>query len=48
MQSMGNRNLLVLHLGDFTTALHPAAKVWVVPTGYRATITIAPKGAVNA
>lgn len=41
MQSMGDKRLLVLQLGDFSTALHPAAKVWVIPDGYRATVNIA-------
>lgn len=35
--------LLVLYLGDFPVALHPAAAVMVVPDGYKTTITIAPK-----
>lgn len=35
--------LLVLHVGDFAVALHPAATVMVVPENFRATITIAPK-----
>lgn len=34
--------LLVLRLGDFDAALHPATAVMVVPEGYRTTITIAP------
>lgn len=34
--------LLVLQLGQFTVALHPAAAVMVVPEGYKATITIGP------
>lgn len=34
--------LLVLRLGDFDAALHPATAVMIVPDGYRATITIAP------
>jgi hypothetical protein len=34
---------LVLHLGDFSTALHPAQVVMVIPDGYKATITVAPK-----
>lgn len=43
MQSMGDKRLLVLQLGDFSTALHPAAKVWVVPEGYKATVVIESK-----
>lgn len=35
--------LLVLHLGDFAVALHPAATVIVVPENFQATIVIAPK-----
>lgn len=33
--------LLVLQLGDFSVALHPAAAVMVVPDDYKTTITIA-------
>ncbi|MBY6388893.1 hypothetical protein HG717_34050 [Rhodococcus erythropolis] len=36
--------LLVLRLGEFSVALHPAAAVMVVPEGYKTTITIAPRG----
>ncbi len=43
LQSMGDKRLLVVDLGDFRTALHPAAKVWVVPEGYRATVVIEPR-----
>lgn len=32
--------LLVLRLGDFSTALHPSAAVNVIPDGYRATVVI--------
>jgi hypothetical protein len=39
---VGNKPLLVLQLGQFTVALHPAAAVMVVPEGYKATITIGP------
>lgn len=35
--------LLVLRLGQFSVALHPAAAVMVVPEGYKTTITIAPR-----
>ena len=35
--------LLVLRLGIFDVALHPAATVMVVPVGYKATVVIAPK-----
>lgn len=34
--------LLVLQLSDFSTALHPADVVTVVPENYKATITVAP------
>jgi hypothetical protein len=37
--------LLVLQLGQFTVALHPAAAVMVVPEGYKVTITIGPTAA---
>ena len=35
--------LLVLQVGDFRVALHPSAAVMVIPDGYRATITVAPR-----
>ena len=41
-QSMGDKRLLVVDLGEFRTALHPAAKVWVVPEGYKARVVIEP------
>ena len=34
--------LLVLQLGDFRVALHPATAVMVVPDDYKATITVSP------
>lgn len=42
LQSMGDKRLLVVDLGEFRTALHPAAKVWVVPDGYKARVVIEP------
>lgn len=42
-QSTGNPSLLVLQIGDFSTALHPSATVMVVPDDYKATVTVAPK-----
>lgn len=35
--------LLVLQVGDFSTGMHPASKVMVIPDGYKATVTVAPK-----
>lgn len=35
--------LLVLQLGTFQVALHPGQVVMVIPAGYRATITVAPR-----
>lgn len=34
--------LLVVQLGDISRGMHPAAKVTVVPDGYRAAVTIEP------
>lgn len=35
--------LLVLQLGTFQVALHPGQVVMVIPDGYKATITVAPR-----
>lgn len=34
--------LLVVQIGDYSTGLHPSAKVMVIPEDYKATVTVAP------
>lgn len=40
-QSMGNPSLLVVQIGDFSTALHPSTVVMIIPDGYQATVSVA-------
>lgn len=42
------RPLRVLQLGTFRVALHPGQVVMVIPDGYKATITVAPRAASPA
>lgn len=40
MQSMGDKRLLVVQLGDFSRALHASDVVMVVPDSHKATVVI--------
>ena len=42
-QSMGDKRMLVVQLGDYSTALFPGDMVWVVPAGHWAHLVIEPR-----